>query len=355
MQMISIAKSLFHNVSLISLDEPTASLSSRETGILFDLIGNLKKKGMTILYVSHRLEEIFYVADRVTILRDGTYIGTFPTKEISREELIRKMVGRDVAAFAYRKKDRVFNNEVVLKVESLSKPGIFHDISFELRKGEILGFSGLVGSRRTDVVRSIFGADSGSTGKISIKGKGVVIGSPRIAMKYGLGLIPEDRKTEGVIRNLSNEDNIGIACMNKFTAGGIINHRKKRDNCRDFIRKINVNPPDPRYITSQLSGGNQQKIILARWLSTDAEIMILDEPTKGIDVGAKEEIYLLLEDLVHQGKSVIMISSELPEIIGICDRVIVMHEGRKTAELDYEELSEEGVLHYAMGGVRNEK
>lgn len=350
MQMISIAKALFHDATLLSLDEPTASLSSREVEILFSLIKKLKSSGMTILYVSHRLDEIFEIADRVTILRDGAFVGTYETKDINRQILIKNMVGRDVSAFAQRLQKRVFSNETVLEVKNLSKSEIFENISFSLKKGEILGFSGLVGAKRTDVMRTLFGASRPSSGEIFISGKKVQINSPRAAIQHGIALIPEDRKTQGIIKNLSNEDNIGITSIDEYIHYGIINHSEKRKNCENFIEKFSLYPPEPTYITSQLSGGNQQKVVLARWLSTQAEIIILDEPTKGIDVGAKAEIYQLLEELVHDGKSIILVSSELPEIIGMCDRAVVMHEGKKTAEVEFKDMSEEVLLHYAMGG-----
>ena len=350
MQMISIAKSLYHNANVISFDEPTASLSKKETEVLFSIISDLKSQGITSLYVSHRLEEIFSVADRVTVLRDGCYIGTWDIKNIDREFLIHKMVGRDVSAFARRVKNRAFTDETVLKVENLSSDGIFHDISFELKKGEILGFSGLVGAKRTDVAKAIFGVEKVTSGKMFLHGEQISITSPTEAVNKGIGLIPENRKTEGLINNLSNEDNIAIACLRKFTYRGFINHKKKRENCMYYIKQLNLSPPDPEYLTESLSGGNQQKVILARWLSPNVDILIFDEPTKGVDVGAKAEIYRLMEDLVESGKSLIVISSELPEIIGICDRVIIMHEGKKMNELSFTEFSEEKILHYAMGG-----
>lgn len=351
MQMISIAKALFHDARLISFDEPTASLSMNESDVLFSVIEDLKKNGITTLYVSHRLEEIFAIADRVTVLRDGTCIGTYDVADISREFIIKTMVGRDVSAFAQRTGNRTESDTVVMEVKNLTNSGIFHDISFSLKRGEILGFFGLVGSKRTDVVRAIFGADARESGTLLVHGKEVFIRSPRDALAAGIGLIPENRKTEGVISNLTNEDNIGIACLNRFITNGLIRHRLKRTNCRHYIDKMNLSPADPLYITENLSGGNQQKVILARWLSTNVDILILDEPTKGIDIGAKAEIYHLLEDMVHLDKSIIIISSELPEIIGICDRVIIMHEGRKVSELPHQDFTEEKILHFAMGGT----
>ncbi len=350
MQMISIAKALFHKARLLSLDEPTASLSSREVEVLFSRIRMLKENGMTILYVSHRLDEIFEIADRVTILRDGRFVGTFNTKEISRELLIRNMVGRDVSSFAHRIRPRVATDKVVLEVKNFSKRGVFEDINFTLHKGEILGFSGLVGAKRTDVMRCLFGIDSLSSGEVYINGTKKNINSPTKAMQSGLGFVSENRKTEGVIKNITNADNIGVASIDDYIKYGFVNHKAKKKTAEIYIKKLQLYPPDTEYITSNLSGGNQQKAIIARWLVTKADVLILDEPTKGIDVGAKFEIYQLIEELVHEGKSVIIVSSELPEVIGLCDRVIVMHEGRKVTEVNHENMTEEVLLHYAMGG-----
>jgi len=351
MQMIGIAKALLHQVQVISLDEPTASLSDKEVESLFRVIGELRAQGITVLYVSHRLEEVFKIADRATILRDGQYVGTYAVKDLTRADMIKKMVGRDVSAFARRNRPRAFTDEVVLRVEHFSRKGVFSDLNIELRKGEILGFAGLVGAKRTDLMRAIFGADSRDEGHIEIKNKTVSIHGPRDALRAGIGLIPEERKTQGIIRYMSNADNIGITCLEKFTHWGLLNHVQKRKNCEEYINLMDLNPKDPDYVTDRLSGGNQQKVVLAKWLSTKADILILDEPTKGIDVGAKAEIYNLLESMVSEGKSILLVSSEMSEIIGMCDRVYVMHEGVITAQLEYGDLSEEAVLHYAMGGI----
>jgi len=350
MQMIGIAKALLHDVSLISLDEPTASLSDKEVDALFKVILDLKSQGITILYVSHRLEEVFKMADRDTILRDGKYIGTWPVQDLSRAEMIKKMVGRDVSVFARRTRPRVFGEQVVLKAVNYSRQGVFSGLSVHLKKGEILGFAGLVGAKRTDFMRALFGADPKDAGTLEIHGTPVSIRSPQDALAAGLGLIPEERKTQGVIRYMANADNIGITALKSFTRHGFLDHAAKRGNAEKYIGLMNLSPKDPDYITDRLSGGNQQKVVVAKWLSTQADILILDEPTKGIDVGAKAEIYSLLEDMVATGKSVIIVSSEMTEIIGMCDRVYVMHEGKITAELGYEALTEEVILHYAMGG-----
>ena len=349
-QMMAIAKALFHNAKIISFDEPTASLTDNETNILFDIIQDLKSQGITIIYVSHRLEEIFKIADRVTVLRDGNYIGTFPIKDITREVLIQNMVGRNISGFAVRTKPNLVQGETVLSVKNLTRAGVFQDVSFDLKKGEILGFAGLVGSKRTDVVRAIFGADRLSQGEIFIRGQKVNIRTPKEGLNYGIALIPENRKTQGFVRLMTNSENAALAALDRFTHFGFVNHRQKRANFVEYMNKINLNPKDPEYLTERLSGGNQQKVILIKWLSTAADIIIFDEPTKGIDVGAKMEIYKIMEDLAEQGKSIIMVSSELPEVLGISDRILVMREGRLVSELQRNDFGEERVMHYAMGG-----
>lgn len=350
MQMIAIAKALYHDAKIISLDEPTASLSNREVFILFDIIRELKENGITILYVSHRLDEIFAMCDRITILRDGTFVNTFNTNEINKDILIKNMVGRDTSLFAKRENSRNTSTEVVLKVENLSLNDTFSNINFELRKGEILGFSGLVGAKRTEIAKTIFGVLKKSSGKIFIKGKEVNIKNPKSAVKQGIGLIPENRKTQGFIKDFSNSENIVITALDKIIQKFYINYKKRDIMAQDFIDKMQLSPRNLDHKTANLSGGNQQKVVISKWLFADVDIIILDEPTKGIDVGAKSEIYKLMEELVHNGKSIIMISSELPEIIGMSDRVLVFNEGKIMKELNFDELTEEKLLNYAMGG-----
>lgn len=349
-QMIVIAKALYQNAEIISFDEPTSALSDNEVESLLNIIEELKSAGITILYVTHRLDEVFRIADRATILRDGTYVGTYDIKDMTKQQLINKMVGRDVSSFAERKKESCVSDEVVLKVENLSLEGVFEDINFELKKGEILSFSGLVGSKRTDVMMTIFGNYKKTTGKIYKNGKEVNITSPEVAVKNKISLIPENRKTQGVVKNFTNEQNISLASMDKYVDGIFINFDKTKANALEKIEALKVHPRDENYITSSLSGGNAQKVILGKWLSTDSDIIIFDEPTKGIDVGAKAEIYSIMEDLVHSGKSIIMVSSELPEVIGMSDRVIVMREGRKITELEGGNLTESEILSYSMEG-----
>lgn len=349
MQMIGIAKALYHKASIISFDEPTTALTNKETDHLFKIIRDLKENHITILYVSHKLDEIFKIADRATVLRDGRYIETYQVADISKEQLIRSMVGRDVSSYAVRLREpNVQQDQELLKVSKLCSPK-FEDISFDLHRGEILGFAGLVGSGRTEVMRCIFGADPLLSGEIKIKGKTAHFSHPQQALKQGIGLLPENRKTQGIVKLMSNADNIGLASLKKFTKWHLLSHQMKKENCLKYIDEMGLTPRDPDYPTNNLSGGNQQKVVLSKWLSTGADILIFDEPTKGIDVGAKADIYKLMEDLVADGKAIIMVSSELPEVIGMSDRVVVMHEGRITAIIQREELSEEIILKYAMG------
>ena len=349
MQMVAIAKALFHHSSVISLDEPTASLTTNETEALFRIIEELRASGMTVIYVSHRLEEVFRICDRATILRDGERVATLDIADTNREEIIRNMVGRNVSAIASRLSQRRVREEVVLEARGLTRSGVFQDVSFTLKKGEILGFSGLVGSGRTDVMRAVFGADKLTSGEILIQGKPVRIRSTGDALRYGVGLLPEERKTQGFVKFFTNVNNMALACMERFLRMGLVQEDRKVKNCEHFMEELNINPRRPGFLTQNMSGGNQQKVILGKWLSTDVDVLIFDEPTKGVDVAAKAEIYRLMEELVAQGKSIIVVSSELPEVMGISDRIYVMCEGHIAAELLPEEFNEEVLLNYAMG------
>lgn len=349
MQLVLIAKALYHKAKLISFDEPTASLTDKDTKNLFKIIEKLRAKGITILYVSHRLDEIFKICDRITILRDGTYIKTVEVKDITRDELIKNMVGRDVSAYAVRKKERCVHKETILEVKDMERKNVFEKISFEVKKGEILGFAGLVGAKRTEVIRAMFGADNRTSGEVYLNGKKINTSKPYYSVKNGIGLIPEERKSQGFIKYRTNYENIALSNLDKFSKMGFVNYRKVKQNAEEYVKKLNIAPKDITYLTESLSGGNQQKVILGKWLTTDCEVLVLDEPTKGVDVGAKAEIYELVEELVHSGKSIILVSSELPEIIGLCDRVIVMKEGKKMAELNQDQLNEETIMKYAMG------
>ena len=352
MQMLAIARALYHHSNIISLDEPTASLTLKETEALFEVVRKLKSQGVTILYVSHHLEEIFQICDRATILRDGEYIETLDVSKTTREELIHAMVGRNVAAVAGRLKPSPKTDEIVLKVENLSSGNNFHNVSFELHKGEILGFFGLVGAGRTEVMRTIFGADRKTGGTIQLKGKEIKgRWNTTKALKSGIGLVPEDRKTQGFLSLSSNTDNVAISSLEKYLSGGFIDEKKKIQNAEYFFEEMDVHPRRVDYLTKNMSGGNQQKVILARWMSTDVEIIIFDEPTKGVDVAAKAEIYRLMEEMVAEGKSLIVVSSELPEVIGISDRLIIMSEGQITGELTRkEDFIEDSIMNFAIGG-----
>ncbi len=349
-QMVQIAKALYLNAKVISFDEPTSSLSNAEVHTLFEIINDLKSKGITILYITHKMDEIFALCDRATVLRDGEYITTWNLKETTEEQLVHSMVGRDVSMFAQRLKPCCAEPETVLKVENLGGPAGFEDISFELRKGEILGFFGLVGAMRTEVMRAIFGADESSSGTITLHGRKLDNSSPSACVKAGIGLISENRKEEGFIKNLNNADNIALPCIQKFQDGPFVNRERKYKNAIAVGKQVGLTPNDPEFMTVSLSGGNAQKVILAKWLSTDADVLILDEPTKGIDIGAKAEIYKLMEQLVEEGKSIIMVSSELTEVMGMSDRMIIMREGRIAAELHKSEFLEESIITYAVGG-----
>ena len=348
--MVAIAKALDGDVKLISFDEPTSSLSDAEVKVLFEIIADLKKKGITILYISHKMSEIFSICDRATILRDGKFINTVEMSKVTRDEIIHDMVGRDVSLFAQRTiPSQCQKDAVTLEVEHLSGE-MFKDVSFQLHKGEILGFFGLVGAGRTEVMRGIYGADKTLGGTVRLNGKEIRCKSPHDAIKAGIALISENRKEEGIVPNLNNMDNMALPCLDKFRSAMLIDTHKKYDNAKDKGGKVGLRPNDPALMTVSLSGGNAQKVILARWMSTDATVMIFDEPTKGIDIGAKADIYHLMEQMTQEGISIIMISSELTEVMGMSDRILVMREGRITAELDRAQFGEETILNYAVEG-----
>lgn len=349
MQMIAIARSLMYNSKVVAFDEPTASLSNAETRHLFEIINKLKNNGTSIIYVSHRLEEIFEIADRVTVLRDGKVIDTLNVKDVDKKTLVRLMVGREVSEYMQHTAN-YSTEEVALKVENLTSDGVFENVSFELKRGEILGISGLVGSKRTDVVRAIFGADKFTSGNIYMNGKPIKIKSPNKAIKAGIALLPEERKSQGFIKLMSNDMNVNISSLDKSIKRGKLDYRALKKNTEYYIKELKITPPNPNMETTNLSGGNQQKIVLAKWLSINSQIIIFDEPTRGLDVGAKSEIYRLMDEFVRNGNSIIMVSSELPEILGMSDRIIVMHEGKAVATLNGAEATEVDVLHYAMGG-----
>ncbi len=349
-QMVAIAKALEIDAKILSFDEPTSSLSDAEVKVLFDIVRQLKEKGITILYISHKMSEIFAICDRATVLRDGKFINTLHLAESSREEIIHSMVGRDISMFAQRTLPcQCAEKEVVLEVDDLSG-GMFRNARFTLHKGEILGFFGLIGAGRTELMRGIFGADPISSGSIRLHGKPYVPTHPTAAIKAGFALISENRKEEGILPNLTNKDNISLPSLEQFCNGILINDGKKYKNAREKGAQVGLKPNDPEFMTVSLSGGNAQKVILARWMSTKADIIIFDEPTKGIDIGAKAEIYLLMENMAKNGAAIIMVSSELTEIMGMADRILVMREGRIAADIARDDFTEETILNYAVEG-----
>ncbi|WP_410768470.1 sugar ABC transporter ATP-binding protein [Fontibacillus sp. BL9] len=347
-QSIEIAKAVSFHSQIIVMDEPTSSLTSVEVEHLFRIINDLKKRGVAIIYISHKMEEILRISDDVTIMRDGKKIGTWPAAEMTTDLIISKMVGRDLTQ---RFPDRHnVPTGVIMKVDNLtsSQPKSFKNISFELRKGEILGIGGLVGAQRTELVEALFGLRDIQTGSISIHGKEVRIKSPGDAKRHGLALLTEERRTTGIFPVLSVHENAAIANMDRYVKPYLlIDDRRKKEEANNMVGKLRTKTPSPKTLIMNLSGGNQQKVLLARWLLTEPEILLLDEPTRGIDVGAKYEIYSIIADLAQQGKSIIMISSEMPELLGMSDRVMVMSEGRLTGILDGDQASEEEVMRLA--------
>ena len=343
-QMVEIAKAISTNAKVIVFDEPTAALTDSEIEELFKVINDLRDKGTGIIYISHRMDEINVISDKVIVMRDGEYVGTLVTKECTKDDIIKMMVGRTVFMEPKTKSDVAADAEVVLRCENLNRGKHVKNVSFDLRKGEILGFSGLMGAGRTEVARLIFGADPMDSGKIYIHGKEVSIKSTKDAVNAGIGYLSEDRKRYGLLVDKSVEENTCLSSLEKFTKGLFIDGSKSKTVSEKYVQELRTKTPSVTQIIKKLSGGNQQKVVIAKWLVKDSEILIFDEPTRGIDVGAKSEIYDLMERLVKEGKSIIMISSELPEVLRMSDRVVVMCEGRITGCLDISEASQEGIM-----------
>ncbi len=348
-QLVEIARALAFESKLIVMDEPTSSLSTNEVEQLYKLINNLKAKGISIIFVSHKLKELFTVSDRFTVLRDGKYVGSYDKEELDETKLITLMVGRKVTYERRKEKSKV--GKPVLEVEGLSKEGNFKDISFTLHEGEIIGFTGLVGAGRTELAQHIFGINNPSDGIIKISGQQVIIKSSEDAVKKGLAYIPESRQTQGLILNQSIINNISISILNQLTnLWKLIVRKKEVDLANEYVKTLDIRPALPHMSADKLSGGNQQKVVIAKWLSTKPKILIIDEPTNGIDIGAKTEIHNLLRRLASEGMGIIVISSELPEILAVSDRIIVMRNGRITGELDITEATQEKIMNYALKG-----
>ena len=343
-QMVEIAKAVSHNTKLLILDEPTAALTQSEIEELFKIMGDLKAKGIGMIYISHRMDEIKRISDRVTVMRDGEYVGTEDTDKLTKDQIIQMMIGRVVYEDPKQKSNVADDAEVVLEVKNLCSGNTIKNVSFKLRKGEILGFSGLMGAGRTEVARALFGADPFDAGEIFIKGQRVHIKTPADAVRHGIGYLSEDRKRYGLMLIKSVAENTALASLDRYIKYGFISDRKMKDEARDMNAKLRTKTPSMDQLLKNLSGGNQQKVIIARWLIKNSDILIFDEPTRGIDVGAKSEIYSLMSELAAQGKSIIMISSELVEILRMSDRILVMCEGRKTGELDISEANQENIM-----------
>ncbi|MDI9504741.1 MAG: sugar ABC transporter ATP-binding protein [Clostridiales bacterium] len=346
-QIVEIVKAVAANSKILIMDEPTAPLTNNETEMLFRIIDKLKERNVTILYISHRIEEIFRVCDRVSVMRDGKYICTENTSDISIHQLIAHMVGRELGEdYPVRK---VALGDVVLKVDQLHSQKV-HGVSFELRRGEILGFGGLVGAGRTEVMQALYGADPVKSGTVTINGKVERITSPTKALEKGIGLIPEDRKNQGVLLGLTVRENITFSSLAQAMVGPFVKSKKDMEIAEEYTEKLQIKTPSVNQLVKNLSGGNQQKVVLAKVLATKCDIIIFDEPTRGIDVGAKQEIYNLMRTLVdEEGKSIIMVSSEMPELIGMSDRILVMRHGRIAGEIGKADFSQELILEYASG------
>lgn len=350
-QMIEIAKSLMSDAKVIIMDEPTAALTEKEINSLFEIIRKLQKKGVSIVYISHRMEEIFEICDRVTVMRDGISISTYKISETNMQQIVHDMVGRELNDF-YPDRNPKLGDEF-FKVEHLTGKGKFEDINFDVKSGEILAFSGLMGAGRTEIMRSIFGIDPITSGDVFIKGKKVHIKDPQDAINKGIGFLTENRKDEGLILDFSLSDNIVLPSVKGFVKHGIVDTKSESDFVDMLMKRLNVKAMNAGVTAGSLSGGNQQKVVLAKWIGTGPQVLILDEPTRGIDVGAKREIYNLMNELTDRGVAIIMISSDLPEVLGMSDRIAVIHEGNLKGIVNTKQATQESVMALATGGSKN--
>ena len=346
-QIVEICKAILRKARVLILDEPTASITVEEQRRLFDVIRELKKQGVTIIYISHRLDELFEICDRVSILRDGKYIDTINIQDTDKQGLIKLMVGRELSE-NYPVKDNPPGRDVVLKVENLSGNGV-KNISFELHKGEILGFAGLVGAGRTETMLLLYGAAGTESGVVTMNGQTMNIHSPSDAMKAGIGLIPEDRKWQGCFLDKPIYWNISIANIKSLCRGLFISRKKEQELADHYGRRMRIKTPNYRVTAGSLSGGNQQKVVIAKCLASLPDILIFDEPTRGIDIGARYEIYQLMIDLTKEGKSILMVSSDMEELLGMSERIVVLHEGEQTGTIEKADFSQERVLALASG------
>ncbi|WP_282022775.1 sugar ABC transporter ATP-binding protein [Priestia flexa] len=347
-QMIEIAKALMTNAKVIIMDEPTAALTDREIEKLFEVINGLRAQGVSIVYISHRMEEIFTICDRITVMRDGKTVDTTPILETSFDDVVRKMVGRSLTDRFPSRQTKI--GETVLELKSLTRKHAFHDISFSVKSGEVVGVAGLMGAGRTEIMRAIFGLDAIDSGEVWVNNKPVKIKTPDEAVKYGIGFITEDRKDEGLVLDFSIRENIALPNLKSFSTKGMIAEKSEREFVELLIKRLTIKTQSAEISAGSLSGGNQQKVVIAKWIGIGPKILILDEPTRGVDVGAKREIYQLMNELTERGVAIIMVSSELPEVLGMSDRVLVIHEGKLAGELSKEEATQEKIMTYATGG-----
>lgn len=345
-QMVEVAKALSIDAKILVMDEPTSALSDKEITQLFKVIRTLRERGVAIIYISHRMEELFQIGDRVTVLRDGRYVATREIATTTMDELVSLMVGRDLTEHFPKK--AVAPGEELLRIEHLSRHGVLHDISLTLHRGEVVGLAGLMGSGRTELARAIFGADPIDSGRVTVKGREVVVRSPQQAVGLGLGLLTEDRKRQGLVLCLDIQANTCLASVDRFSTAGVVDGRREEVAAQKLSDDLRVKTPGLQQCVVNLSGGNQQKVVLAKWLCCEADILIFDEPTRGIDVGSKVEIYQLINRLAAEGKAILMISSELPEILGMSDRILVMNRGRIAGEFTAAEATQEKILHCAL-------
>lgn len=345
-QMVEIAKAVSQNAKLLIMDEPSAPLTSAEVEAMFAIVDKLKASGVSIIYISHRLDEIFRLSDRITILRDGQYVTTLNTNETNKDELVKYMVGRQLTEVYPKRDEACVKDEVIFEAVNVSGNGD-KNISFKIHKGEVLGFGGLVGAGRTEFAELMFGMKPKTDGKFIFKGKEISPKTPKDAIELGIGLVPEDRKKEGALLGMSIRCNINMPIYQRISKGTVINEKKEEEIAQTYQKEISIKTPTLDQLVKNLSGGNQQKVILAKWLAADSELLIFDEPTRGIDVGAKQEIYTLINQLVEQGKTVLMISSEMEELMGMSDRILILAEGNMTGELNKSEFDQERIMQLA--------
>ena len=351
-QMIEIARALATKSELIIMDEPTAALTDREIEILFQVVNSLRERGVSIIYVSHRMEEIFQICDRITVLRDGEYIGTENIKDTSFDEVVRMMVGRELGERFPTRSSEI--GEVIFEVEDLEIKNLFEKVNFEVRAGEILGIAGLMGAGRTEIMETIFGYRKKSKGIVKLNGKELVIKHPLDAIKAGLAFITEDRKDKGLVINASIRENIALTNINSISSKGVISKTRETELVNKLMKKLHVRAAGMNQEVKRLSGGNQQKVVIAKWIGINPKVLLLDEPTRGVDIGAKKEIYSIMNELSENGVAIIMVSSELPEVLGVSDRIMVIHEGKVTGVLNREEADQEKIMVAATGRVNNE-